>query len=62
MSDESYAEKSIYRVLIRAPIETVWSELVDTTRPRPFFWNGTWDAPQFAPGNPYRVTANKGRA
>ncbi len=62
MNDNNYAEKAIYRVLINAPVETVWAELVDTTSPRPFFWNGTWDTPEFAGGNPYRVTANGGRA
>ncbi len=62
MNDSNYAEKAVYRVLINAPIETVWSELVKTTSPRPFFWNGTWDTPEFATGNPYRLTANRGRA
>lgn len=61
MNDKQYAEKQIYRVLINAPIETVWSELVKTTKPRPFFWNGSWDA-DFAPGSPYRITANGGKA
>jgi uncharacterized protein YndB with AHSA1/START domain len=62
MTDKKYVEKQIYRVQIDAPIETVWSELVNTTKPRPFFWNGSWDTPEFAPGNPYRVAANNGKA
>lgn len=62
MNDNKYADKQVYRVLINAPIETVWSELVNQTKPRPFFWNGTWDAPEFAPGNPYRISANNGKA
>ena len=61
MNDASYAEKQIYKVVIDAPIETVWSELVDTTRPRPFFWNGSWDSPEMAAGNPYRVSSNGGK-
>ena len=61
MNDEKYAEKQVYRVLIDAPIDTVWSELVDTTRPRPFFWNGSWDTPNLAAGQPYRVSANEGK-
>lgn len=61
MSDDKYAKKQIYRVLIKAPIERVWSELIDQTRPRPFFWDGSWDTPEFAPGNPYRVSANNGK-
>ncbi|MEQ9209147.1 MAG: SRPBCC domain-containing protein, partial [Pseudomonadales bacterium] len=56
-----YAEKNICWVIIKAPIETVWSELINTTRPRPFFWNGSWDIAEFAPGNPYRVASNAGK-
>ena len=61
MTEEQYAPKQVFRVVIKAPIETVWSELVDTTSPRPFFWNSTWDTQDFAPGNPYRVTSNNGK-
>lgn len=62
MNDKKYVDKQIYRVLIEAPIETVWSELVDQTKPRPFFWNGSWDTPDFTPGKPYRISANDGKA
>ncbi len=62
MKESKYADKQVYKVLINAPIETVWSELVDTTKPRPFFWNGSWDTPGLAAGNPYRVASNQGRA
>ncbi len=62
MNDKKYAEKQVYKVLIKAPIDKVWSELVDTSRPRPFFWNGSWDTPSFAAGSPYRVSSNHGKA
>lgn len=62
MNDTRYAEKQVYKVLIKAPIERVWSELVDTSRPRPFFWNGSWDTPSFDAGSPYRVSSNQGKA
>ena len=62
MTDNKYAAKEVYRVLINAPIETVWSELVNTTSPRPFFWNGAWDTPGLAAGNPYRIASNGGKA
>lgn len=62
MTDNKYAAKEVYRVLIDAPIETVWSELVKTTSPRPFFWNGTWDTPALAAGKPYRISSNQGKA
>ena len=62
MNEQKYAAKAHYRVVIAAPIDTVWSELLKTTSPRPFFWNSTWDTPGFEPGNPYRVTSNQGKA
>jgi len=58
MNDNAYAEKQIYRVVINAPIETVWSELVNTASPRPFFWNSKWDAKAMAPGNRYRMLSS----
>ena len=61
MNDANYADKQVYKVLINAPIDIVWSELVNTASPRPFFWNSTWDTPEFAAGNPYRVTSNNGK-
>lgn len=50
-----YADRQIYKVMIAAPIETVWSELVKTTAPRPFFWNSSWDTPGMQAGSPYRM-------
>jgi len=61
MSNDKYAEKQIYRVMINAPIEKVWSELVKTTSPRPFFWNSNWDTRELAPGNNYRMVSNGGK-
>ncbi len=61
MSEKTYAEKQVYRVIIHAPIEAVWSELIKTTSPRPFFWNSSWDARDLAPGNNYRMVSNSGK-
>ena len=61
MSDQNFVEKQIYRVQIDAPIETVWSELINTASPRPFFWNGSWDSADMAAGNAYRIAANDGK-
>ncbi|MDH5456500.1 MAG: SRPBCC domain-containing protein [Gammaproteobacteria bacterium] len=61
MPDKKFADREVYKVLIKAPIETVWSELVNTTSPRPFFWNSTWDTREMAAGNAYRMISNKGR-
>ena len=61
MQDKKYADRAVYKVLIKAPIETVWSELIKTTSPRPFFWNSSWDAKEMAPGNAYRMVSNGGK-
>ena len=61
MNDKKLAERAVYKVLIQAPIETVWSELVNTVSPRPFFWNSRWDTPSLAPGSPYRMISKDGR-
>lgn len=50
-----FAEKQVYKVTIAATIETVWSELIKTTSPRPFFWNSSWDTPAMRAGAPYRM-------
>ena len=62
MTEETkFAERAIYKVIIKAPVETVWSELINTRSPRPFFWDSSWDAKEMAPGNAYRMVSNKGR-
>jgi uncharacterized protein YndB with AHSA1/START domain len=61
MNDREYAERGVYKVLIRAPIETVWAELVKTSSPRPFFWNSGWDTKGMAPGNAYRMLSGDGK-
>lgn len=62
MTTAPRTEKQIYRVMIAAPIERVWSELVNVEKPRPFFWNGSWDTPAMSAGQPYRIAANGGKA
>ncbi|MEM1035422.1 MAG: SRPBCC domain-containing protein [Pseudomonadota bacterium] len=38
-----FAEKSIHRTFIEAPVETVWSILVATDKPLPFFFGSIYD-------------------
>ena len=38
-----YAEKSVHRTFINAPVETVWSILVATDKPLPFFFGSICD-------------------
>lgn len=61
MPDNKFAERAVYKVIIKAPIETVWSELVKTTAPRPFFWNSSWDTRDMASGNAYRMLSANGK-
>ena len=61
MNETKYADRGIYKVSIRAPIDTVWSELVNTAAPRPFFWNSAWDTRDMAAGNAYRMVSNRGK-
>lgn len=62
MSDEKYAERGVYKVVIKAPIETVWSELINMTKPRPFFWNSRWDAKAMSAGAAYRMISKDGKS
>ncbi|MDH3373624.1 MAG: SRPBCC domain-containing protein [Gammaproteobacteria bacterium] len=61
MNDTTYADRGMYKVLIRAPIDAVWSELVNTAAPRPFLWNSAWDTKEMAAGNAYRMVSNNGK-
>ncbi len=61
MQENELAERAVYKVLIKAPIDTVWSELIKTSAPRPFFWNSSWDTKEMADGNAYRMVSNGGK-
>ena len=43
MTEVDYANRQINRTFIKAPIETVWSTLVATDKPLPFFFGGVCD-------------------
>lgn len=57
MSDTpNYAEKSVHRTFIEAPIETVWSVLVATDKPLPFFFGSICDTKEgLKPGAQMRM-------
>jgi len=61
MQDRTFADRADYKVLINAPIDTVWSELIKTSAPRPFFWNSSWDTRDMARGNAYRMVSSNGK-
>lgn len=52
---------SMYRVTIRASIDKVWSELIRTDRPLPFFFGGQYDTPGFAVGAPFAMRTPDGK-
>lgn len=56
------ADKSMNRTLIKAPIETVWSTLVATDRPLPFFFGGVCDTKDgLKPGAKMRMVHPNGK-
>ena len=58
MSDK----KTIYKVLIEAPIETVWSELVKTDEVLPFFFGSVCRTPgQLEAGAPFAMQTKNGK-
>ena len=61
MNERPLAEKQFYRVMINAPIDQVWSELINTSSPRPFFWDASWDTASMTPGNAYRMLSKDGK-
>lgn len=61
MPISKFADRAVYKVLIDAPIDTVWSELIKTRSPRPFFWNSSWDTKQMQRGNAYRMLSGDGK-
>ncbi|OLF77719.1 hypothetical protein AWH62_03340 [Maricaulis sp. W15] len=52
---------SMYRVVIRATIDQVWSELIRTDRPLPFFFNGQYDTPGLKDGAAFAMRTPDGK-
>ena len=62
MSEQGkFSDKAIYKVLIDAPIETVWSVLVTTNSPLPFFFGSVCETPGLSPGAPIRMRSPNGK-
>lgn len=59
---ESSAEpKSVFRVIIRAPIDRVWSALTQTDTVLPFFFNSVCKTTELKDGAPIRMQSKDGR-
>lgn len=54
-------EKSVFRVVIRAPIDRVWAEITRTDAVLPFFFNAVCDTTGLAKGAPVRMRSKDGR-
>ena len=62
MTTPIYAEKTMHRTYIAAPIETVWSILVATDKPLPFFFGGVCDTKNgLKPGARMRMVHPNGK-
>ena len=59
--DTKYAERAVYKVMINAPIEKVWSALVKTDTVLPFFFGGVCDTPGLTPGAPIAMRTKDGK-
>ncbi|WP_323762625.1 SRPBCC domain-containing protein [Maricaulis sp.] len=52
---------SMYRVIIKASIDQVWSELIRSDRPLPFFFNGQYDTPGLQDGAAFAMRTPDGK-
>lgn len=55
------AQKHISRIIINAPIDTVWSELIRTDRPKPYFFGSVCHTPGLEEGAPIRMQSPNGK-
>ncbi len=57
----SVADKQVYRIVIEAPIEKVWSVLTQKGEVLPFFFNSVLHTTTLAPGAPIRMRTPNGK-
>lgn len=60
-SGSSTSEKSVFRVVIRAPIDKVWSVLTRTDEVLPFFFNAVCKTTGLREGAPIRMQSKDGK-
>ena len=61
MSNAAASKKRIYKVIIDAPIETVWSQLVKTDEVLPFFFGSVCDCQSMEEGQPFAMRSPNGK-
>lgn len=59
--DSAAAQRSYFRVVIRAPIHKVWAEITRTDSVLPFFFNSVCKTPGLAVGAPIRMVSKDGK-
>ncbi len=57
----SEKEQAVFKVMIAAPIEQVWSRLTNTHDVLPFFFNSRIDTHGLKPGAPFRMRTKNGK-
>lgn len=57
----SDSKKRIYKVVIDAPIETVWSQLIKTDEVLPFFFGSICDCKDMKLGEPFAMRSPSGK-
>jgi len=61
MSNDNKANKSVTKIMIDAPIETVWAELIKTDSPLPFFFGSVCKTTKMGEGAPIRMQSPNGK-
>lgn len=59
--ESSTTEKSVFRVVIQAPVDKVWAELTRTDEVLPFFFNAVCKTTGLRAGAPIRMQSKDGR-
>ena len=61
MTEKHNPDRRIYSVLIKAPIDTVWSTLVKTDEALPFFFGAVCDCESMQPGASFAMRSPNGK-
>jgi uncharacterized protein YndB with AHSA1/START domain len=61
MTDDDTSSKRVYQVLIDAPIDKVWSELVKQDEALPFFFGAVCDCDDMRVGAPFAMRSTNGK-
>ncbi len=60
-ANEDSVERSVHRIVIKAPIDDVWAELCATGRPQPYFFGGVRHSQGWEVGNAFAMRTPNGK-